>query len=199
MNKRHVHHLYRHFRAAKPSYFLIVAVVSLAIGIVALRLNNEHMIQLRDAVYTADKNNNNVEGALHTLQAYVISHMNTDLSGGSTGVYPPIQLKYTYDRLVQAESDSLAQSNAGFYTEAQKYCEAQNPTGFYGATRIGCVEDYLTSHDTKHQIAPIPDALYKFDFISPKWSPDLAGWSLVVACISAVLFVISFSIKRFLK
>lgn len=175
----------------------MLAVISLAIGIVALRANNEHMIKLRDAVYTADKNNDNVEGALHKLQSYVTSHMNTNLTGGNTGVYPPVQLKYTYDRLVQAESEALAQSNSALYTAAQAYCEAQRPTG-YVINRIGCVEDYLTTHDTLHQIAPIPDALYKFSFISPTWSPDLAGWSLVVAAFSGGSFVIAFVLKRLL-
>lgn len=173
----------------------MIAVISLAIGIVALRANNEHMIQLRDAVYAADKNNDHVEEALRNLQAYVTRHMNTNLAGGTSGVYPPIQLKYTYDRLVQAESDAVAQSNSVLYTAAQSYCEAQRPTG-YVINRIGCVENYLTSHDTLHQVVPIPDALYKFAFISPRWSPDLAGWSLVVAGLSGILFVVSFSFRH---
>lgn len=189
----------RRFFALKPSYFLIVAVVSLLIGLVALRANNEHMIRLRDAVYAADKNNDHVQDALTNLQHYVVRHMNTDLSATSATVYPPIQLKYTYDRLVQAESDGLAKTNTEFYTQAQRYCEGQNPEGFYGATRIGCVENYLQSHDTKHEIAPIPDALYKFAFVSPKWSPDLAGWSLVASSISGVLFVVSFVARRFVR
>jgi hypothetical protein len=169
------------------------------VGVYSLRTNNEHMISLRDAVYAADKNNGDIEQALHKLQAYVTSHMNTNLSGGNNAVYPPIQLKYTYDRLVQTESDAVAQTNATFYTSAQKYCEAQNPEGFFGATRIGCVEDYLQTHDTKHELTPIPDALYKFSFVSPRWSPDLAGWSLFVAMLSGSLFVVSFIISRFSK
>jgi hypothetical protein len=184
-------------RTLKPWYFLVLTAVFAVLSIGELRANNEHMIKLRTNVYSADKNNDHVEEALKHLQSYVTSHMNTSLSGGSTGVYPPIQLKYTYDRLVQAESDGVAQSNNDFYTTAQKYCEAQNPGGFYGATRIGCVEDYLTTHDTKHQIAPIPDALYKFDFVSPSWSPDLAGWSIMTTILSAFLFIGSSILKRF--
>lgn len=177
----------------------MIAVVSLAIGLLALRSNNEHMIGLRDAVYAADKDNRDVESSLQHLQAYVTRHMNTDLAGGKTGVYPPIQLKYTYDRLVTAESEQLAQTNAAFYTTAQKYCEAQNPGGFYGATRIGCITNYLTTHDTQHQIAPIPDALYKFAFTSPRWSPDLAGWSLVTAAVSGLLFALSVIGRRLFR
>jgi hypothetical protein len=185
------------FRTLKPWYFLVLTAVFVVLSIGELRANNEHMIKLRTSVYSADKNNDHVEQALKQLQSYVTSHMNTSLSGGATGVYPPIQLKYTYDRLVQAESDGVAQSNSAFYTTAQKYCEAQNPGGFYGATRIGCVEDYLTTHDTKHQVAPIPDALYKFDFVSPSWSPDLTGWSIVASILSAFGFVGSSILKRF--
>lgn len=178
----------RGFFALRPSYFLIIAVMSLTIGVLALRSNNQHMVELRDAVYAADEKNDHVAEALQKLQTYVVRHMNTELSS-TTGVYPPIQLKYTYDRLVQAKSDTVAQANQSFYTAAQKYCEAQNPSGFYGATRIGCVQDYLTSHGLQQDSTQIPDALYKFDFVSPRWSPDLAGWSLVVAAVSGILFV----------
>ena len=186
------------FKVIKPQYFFVLAVVLAATSVVSLRANNEHMIKLRDAVYSADKQNDHVEDSLKTLQAYVVTHMNTDLSGGSSTVYPPIQLKYTYDRLVQAESDALAQTNSQFYTAAQAYCEAQKPTG-YVINRIGCITDYLQSHDTKHEIVPVPDALYKFAFASPSWSPDLAGWSLVGTILSAIAFVISFVVRRFTK
>ncbi|HEY9714708.1 MAG TPA: hypothetical protein V6C72_14670, partial [Chroococcales cyanobacterium] len=85
------------------------------------------MAKLRDAVYTADKNDGDVTGALKALQVYVTNHMNTDLSSGNTSIYPPIQLKYTYDRLVQTESDQVAKANgqnSQIYTDAQHYCEA---------------------------------------------------------------------------
>ena len=78
------------------------------------------MYKLRNDVYIADKNNGDVYGALQKLQAYVTTHMNTDLTSPN-GVYPPIQLKYTYDRLVQAQGNQLAQDNSQFYTQAQKY------------------------------------------------------------------------------
>ena len=182
-------------RQLKPWYFLAVTAASGFICVMALRANNEHMVVLRNKVYSADQNNGDVTGALHNLQAYVTAHMNTNLSSGPNSVYPPIQLKYTYDRLVQVQSDQVATTNSQLYTNAQHYCEAQNPTGFYGATRIGCVEQYITSHSTI-SLPPIPDSLYKFDFISPTWSPDLAGWSMVVSALSLPLFVISFVFKR---
>ena len=35
--------------------------------------------------------------------------------------------------------------------------------------------------------APVPDSMYKFDFVSPSWSPDLAGFSLLGAALSALV------------
>ncbi len=80
------------------------------------------MVRLRTAVYTADKNNADVVKPLKALQAYVTSHMNTNLSTGNTSVYPPIQLQHTYDRLVKAQEQQ--QNNTDLYSQAQAYCEA---------------------------------------------------------------------------
>ena len=198
MTRHQSRRLTNSFKRIEPRYFFVLAAVFTASSVILLRANNEHMIKLRSAVYSADQRNDHVEESLRALQAYVVAHMNTDLSGGSSTVYPPVQLKYTYDRLVQAESEALAQTNSQLYTAAQVYCEAQRPTG-YVINRIGCITDYLQSHDTKHEIAPVPDALYKFAFASPKWSPDLAGWSIFGAVISCVLFVVSFLVRRLWK
>lgn len=197
MNKRLAHHLWRKFQVIKPWYFLSLAVISGLICVLALRANNEHMVKLRDAVYAADQKGTGVEAALHDLQAYVIAHMNTRLDAGPNAVYPPIQLKYTYDRLVQAQSDQLQQTNSQVYTDAQRYCETQNSVDFSGHNRVPCIEQYVSTHGVK--LATIPDALYKFSFISPTWSPDLAGWSMVIAILSTLLFVVAFIAQWWLK
>ncbi|HXR50098.1 MAG TPA: hypothetical protein VN778_03685, partial [Verrucomicrobiae bacterium] len=131
------------------------------------------------------------------LQAYVTTHMNTNLSAGQGAVYPPIQLKYTYDRLVQAESDAAAASNTQLYTQAQNYCQTQIPTGFSGRGRVPCIEQYVQSHDTS--LPTIPDALYKFDFVSPVWSPDFAGWSLLFAIFTWVALIVVMVARFWLK
>lgn len=173
----------------KPWYFLALAIVSGVVCIFALRSNNLHMVALRDDVYQADKNNGDVESALKRLQSYVYGHMNTDLAAGPNAVHPPIQLKYTYDRLVQARDEKAQASNSKIYTNAQNYCQAKIPTGFSGRYRLSCVKQYVDSHGVKVQ--PIPQNLYEFDFVSPKWSPDLAGWTLVASIIFLLAFVFS--------
>lgn len=198
MNKRAAHHLWRKFRAIKPWYFLVLAVVFGVIAIFALRHNNQTMVELRTAVYAADEQDKGTQEALAKLQAYVTSHMNTSLTTGNTSVYPPIQLKYTYNRLVTAQGTANAAINQKIYTDAQHYCEGQNSTDVSGRNRIPCIEAYVSSHTPKQSKA-IPDALYKFDFVSPRWSPDLAGWSLVLTAVFATLFVLSVLLRRFVK
>lgn len=164
----------------------------------ALRANNEHMIKLRQAVYSADKNNGDIETPLKKLQIYVTSHMNTDLSAGPTPVYPPIQLKYTYDRLIKAQGAATTLANTQLYSAAQAACEQQNSSDFSGRNRVPCIEQYVQQHNTQ-KLKQIPEALYKFSFITPQWSPDLAGWSLVAAVLSGLLFVISFGSQRLFR
>jgi hypothetical protein len=153
------------------------------------------MIKLREAVYTADKSGTDIQAPLKALQAYVTRHMNTDLSSGQSAVYPPIQLKYTYDRLVKANADKFAQNSnqQQVYSDAQAYCEKQNSTDFSGRNRVPCITQYVTDHGGKGLQLPaaIPDSLYKFSFASPRWSPDLAGWSMAVAILSGLLFIVT--------
>jgi hypothetical protein len=197
MNKRRLHHLWTKVRWIKPGYFLILAVIGTVVCVSALRANNEHMIKLRSAVYAADKSNGNVQVALEHLQAYVTTHMNTNLDTGNGTVYPPIQLTYTYQRILQAQSETAATDNTQLYTEAQTFCQQQDSVDFSGRNRVPCIEQYVETHDT--QLSTIPASLYEFSFASPTWSPDLAGWSLLAAGASGILFVITLLAKRWLQ
>jgi hypothetical protein len=155
------------------------------------------MISLRDAVYTADKNNGNVEQALQNLRTYVYGHMNTDLAAGPNAVHPPIQLKYTYDRLAQAASQRVETANSNLYTDAQSYCQATIPNGFSGRYREACINQFVTTHGASAQ--SIPKNLYEFDFVSPKWSPDLAGWSLIATILLALTGLIFWAFEDFIR
>jgi len=176
--------IWRRVQAFSSWFILAAAIICAVISIQALRQNNLTMVKLRDEVVKADEQNGDIETALRNLRQYVYAHMNTNVASGAFAIKPPIQLKYHYDRLVAAERQRVTDVNARVYTEAQAECEKRFPAGQSGRGRIPCVEEYVSAHGTKEQ--PIPDSLYKFDFISPKWSPDLAGWSLLA---SAVLFL----------
>jgi len=186
LNKRHLHHAWRLYRHIKPRYFLIAVIVFGTISLIALRHNNEQMVRLRNAVYTADQQNGDVEKALYNLRVYVYNHMNTSLASGPNAVHPPIQLKYTYERLQQQQQDVLGKGDSALYQAAQAYCDSQTEIG---SEVIACIQQYATDHGG--QLAPVPASLYQFDFVSAKWSPDLAGWSLVVTGLAVLGLLVS--------
>lgn len=197
MDKRQLHHVWTKIRHVRPWYFLILALVAGIVAVFALRHNYVHMVGLKNAVYAADKNNGDTEKALQNLQVYVTSHMNTELATGPDAIYPPIQLKYTYDRLVQKQAHNLSSANTQLYNDAQKHCEALDPTDFSGRNRVPCIQQYVKDHGSS--LSSIPESLYKFDFVSPRWSPDLAGWSLLIAVLSVLAFIALVVIRRWLK
>jgi len=197
MDKKFFRKLHSFLQRINSYVLLGICVIATAICIYALRQNNLQALRLRDAVITADKNNSDIEGALKELRTYMYSHMNTSLSSGPNAIKPPIQLKYTYERLVQAEQERLTAENSKVYTEAQAECEKRFPAGLSGSGRIPCITDYVASRGIEQK--NIPDSLYKFDFISPIWSPDLAGWSMVVAIVSGSFLVLRLLLDRWVK
>lgn len=200
MNKKRLHHLWVQLRIVSYRYFLITAICFGVGAVFALRQNNLNAISLRDELVVVDQQNGDVESSINKLRLYIYGHMNTDLAT-STSVYPPIQLKYRYDRLVAAEKDRIGQVNTNtIYNDAQKYCETNFPQSFYGAGRLPCIQNYIDTHPAPSvEEQNIPDALYKFNFASPVWSPDLAGWSIFFAVLFFLIFIIRFILEKWLR
>lgn len=192
MHKRHLHHILIILRKIRVVYLILVLVASIGVSALALRDNNMQAIKLRDQVLQADKANADVETPLRKLREFTYSHMGSHLESPN----PPVQLKYRYERLI-AEQKAREPSNTQLATEAQNYCEAQIPTG-RSLNRIDCIQNYILNHGAQ-PTQQISDALYKFDFIAPLWSPDLAGWSIVIASLSAVALLIRISAAAWLR
>jgi hypothetical protein len=199
MNKRHLYHTLKLLKRISYWYLLLLFMVFGAVSVVSLRNNNLTAISLRDKVLETDRQNGDTEAALRELRGFVYGHMNTNLAV-ENGVYPPIQLKHRYDRLVAAEQERVKQLNStDINAEAQEYCERTQPASFFGAGRLECISSYIDSNpktETKPNI--IPDSLYKFDFASPFWSADLAGISLLLAGLFGFLFVLRFGLERWM-
>lgn len=187
MHKRRLHHFLVRLRKVRYAYLIIALLICAGTFVLAYRSNNVTALHLRDKLLKVDQQNGDVSGALNDLREYTYGHMNAGLGSGPTGIYPPIQLKYTYERLVEAEQQRVDAINSQFYTEAQQYCE-QQVTSRVTVNRVPCIQEYLTTHGGV-QPRQIQDALYKFDFVAPVWSPDLAGWSLVATFVVLVALV----------
>lgn len=200
MDKRRAYHLLKVIKKVPGLLLVAFSLLFLVIGIFALRNNNLRMLELRAAVFEADKNDGDIESALRTLREHVYAHMNTSLTAGNNAIRPPIQLEHRYNRLLEAELAKKQSSNEQVYTDAQVHCEKEVPTGHSGSGRIPCIQAYVDTHGTKEQTITINKDLYTFDFLSPRWSPDLAGWSLVLSVIffvlSAIRFLSSYLIRK---
>jgi len=165
---------------------LTAGVVASSISLVSgLRANNLRMLELREDVFIADESGQGIEDALRALQAHVTTHMNADLP--RLGDNPAIQLKNTYERLQTAESQRVSEARQALTDEATAYCEA-NVRGVQLSVRAQCVSEYIAARPVSEK--EINPDLYRYNFASPRWSPDLAGWSYVaLVCFGAALFL----------
>jgi hypothetical protein len=198
MHKRTVRRLWNKFKDSSVWLFALIFITSAIIAIFALRQNNLQMIKLREAVYVADKENGDVEAALRELREHVYGHMNTNLRANSDSSELPIQLVNKFNAIVAAEQARIAAlgGNNAIYVKAQKECE--NPNVVL-AVRAQCIQNYVTANGGQQGIQLPAKELYTFDFASPKWSPDIAGWALVVAVISGLLLIIRIIIGLVIK
>lgn len=167
------------------------------ISVISLRYNNIQMLRLRDQVFVADEKGEDVEGALNELRTYVHAHMNTDLNSGGVSIKPPIQLKFTYERLVESEKSRVDAHNKKVTAEAPGVCEARFPAGQIRA-RAACVDEYIAQNSLA-AAESVPKELYQFDFASPSWSPDLAGFSLLITAALGSLIIVRILLSAFIK
>lgn len=197
MDKGKIHHYWIAFR--KPSlYFLIISTVFFSgLAVYSLRVNNLQMLQLKEAVYAADEQNGDIETALQDLRSFVNTHMNTQLRSPDA-TEPPIQLINQFNRYIEAEQAKISNQDSNqIYKDAQAQCE----TGAIPLTaRAQCIQEYIVANGgSASQLTIPPKELYTFDFVSPRWSPDVAGMAIVLAIISGILLIIRLLIGRVLK
>lgn len=177
----------RRYRNLTFALILVGLLGSLTVGLLALRQNNLRMRELRTAVFEADQQNKSdeeLEKALQALRQHVLTHMNANLKPVNTDSgAPPIQLPYKYYRdtveLWSREIRTIDTGLLGYLSQARQFCETEN---FVISERLNCLVDRTSEVDGMPQardFAP-PIELYVFDFVSPQWTPDLAGISLVV-------------------
>ena len=148
------------------------------------------MVERRTAVLAADDAGNTVktEARLYDLQRYSASHMNAD-----TG---PFYLEQQYHRDVKRVTDANTSqaTTENDRKQADKVCQARYPGG-WSLAYVYCFTEQLSNAvkargGTYQQLAlPKPD-LYRHEFTSPLWSPDFAGFSLLVSGFITVVIVL---------
>ncbi|MDO8266156.1 MAG: hypothetical protein Q7T41_04425 [Candidatus Saccharibacteria bacterium] len=181
----------KNHRSDKKSVYKIVVfggatVATGALSVVGLINNGNGAVKRFEALKAVDSAGGDVDTALNELRSYIYAHMNTEI-GGPNGIYPPIQLRGTYERLVATEEKRVADTNDNLIVEAKEYCEANGSQGFSGRYRIDCVGAYTDEYGAK--IQEIDSSLYKYDFVAPRWSPDLAGFSIVATILFSLITI----------
>jgi len=201
MEKHKLYGLWHKYRTISLLIIISGLIIFGLLSIFALRQNNIRMLQLKETVIRVDESGGDVEKALTDLRTHVFSHMNTNMRTGDSSELP-IQLASRYNKYITEQQARLtASGQPDIYTKAQANCEQTSPTL---TERVNCIQIYVAEHGGQlSEINFPPKDLYTFDFASPKWSPDIAGISLVLTVLFTVLLVVrlifGFVIKSYLS
>lgn len=201
MEKHKLYGTWHKYRRASLVIITTCLLIFTLTAVLALRQNNLTMLSLKSNVTKADSEGGDVQKALIELRNFVFSHMNTSMRPADNTELP-IQLASSYNRYIEAQQAKLtASGQSDIYVSAQKTCEQSTPTL---SERVNCIQVYVVEHGgALAEVNFPPKDLYTFDFASPKWSPDLAGISIVLAVICLILLIIrlvlGFVIKSYLN
>ncbi|MEI7689470.1 MAG: hypothetical protein WCI79_00695 [Candidatus Saccharibacteria bacterium] len=188
----------RQLQRIKTWQLLVLLVLVGFVVATFLRLNNIGMVQRREAVASADLAGDNeiTQTRLFDLQRYVSAHMNTDMGKG-------IYLEEGYKRDVQNAYNRAAADtnpNGNIYKKAQDVCAPQFSSWSYAY--IQCTTDELAKYPASSNLdsVKLPQAdAYLHVFVSPLWSPDFAGWSVLVFGVIALMIIVRFASIGLLK
>ena len=189
-DKRRIRRSMKQLQRVKTWQMVIVFVLMIFVAATFLRLNNIGMIERRTAVVDADAAGNNQAtlNRLYDLQRYVTSHMNTDMGKG-------VYLESTYKRDTQAaytKASNDSNPNGNIYKKAQDICAPRFTS--YSYAYLQCTLSELSKYPASSNLISsvnLPQAnMYLHVYISPIWSPDFAGWSVLI-CIAILTMIIA--------
>lgn len=193
----------------KTWQLVILLIMSGFISATFLRLNNVGMVERRESVENADKAGDivNLQQRLYDLQRYVSTHMNADPG--------KIALDHTYKqmydrKLKEFEEEIKNQSNNDTVSKVRAVCDARARQGGYGRATtqadpryVSCIneewEKYPAAKVANLQFEAPSTEPYYHTFVSPIWSADYAGWSLLVTIFITMIIVMRLVVLGVLK
>lgn len=169
----------------KPRYIFILAVALAILSIFGLRYNGQKASDLRAAVRNKDTQNQDTKAEIEALRKFVFTHMNSSIR---------FELTSGYDRAVTlAKQASSTSGDADLYAQAQTTCDQP---GVGSVAQAQCVQDFLSARlqPGQNPQAKLPDrTLYNYAFVSPSWTADFAGLTLLssvlLAFTSLILYI----------
>lgn len=189
-DKRKIHHWWRVVRRVKVWQLILLLIVGCVLSVELLRQNNLGMIEKRNLVKMADQQEDDTQTkqALVNLQNYISSHMNTSM--GDKGVYLERTYQRAYERVVQnGLKDDSASRN--LYNDADTECQSVFNKTYSFPAYTQCVAEKLATQGASDPLANVqaPSVdLYRYNFVSPIWTPDAAGFVvLFTGLVGAIL------------
>ena len=192
----------KQIQSLKNWQLFILLILVIFVNLTALRLNNVGMIRRREAVETADKSGD-VEAtrkATIELANYVYAHMN---SGGI--FYSDETHWFKMNREVKIVWANIYESdtpNGNIFKKAEEACRPRFRGG-YSLAYQQCILDEQNKYPASSQgqvKAEYPNiSEYTYSFVAPIWSPDLAGWTTLVAIILIFMIIIKMITTIILK
>jgi len=187
-DKRQIRKSIHTLERIKTWQLLILLIIVGFIAATFLRLNNIGMMQRREAVLAADKAGDVsvIQSRIYDLQRYSAAHMNAD-----TGVfYLEQQFRRDAQKIVDAASNDT-NPNGNINAKADAVCRPQYTV--WSQAYVQCFADelakYPPSPDPVQNVTLPSSSLYRYGFISPLWSPDFAGFS-ILTCVVILLLII---------
>lgn len=200
------------FKIKNWMLFLILLVL-LFVDATLLRQNHIKMTELREAVLTADANNDDaaIADGLVQLKEFVFSNIVVNVveeNGEQTISFGtgPFYLEHQYLRAAQealakaeAELSSDANPNGNIYGMAGETCRAlalQNGWTWDNVNFINCMMTEINKYPSANEIqdtiiATLPSTeLYRHNYASPVWAPSLVGWLIIITLVIAVVIFI---------
>jgi hypothetical protein len=186
-DKRQIRRSIGWLQRVKTWQLLLILVLFGLIAATFLRLNNIGMIERRTAVLNADKSGDVevIRSRLFDLQRYSAAHMNAN----SGTIY--LEEQYKRDTKTIIDAASARESTNNINVKADKTCKAQ--FSGYSQAYVQCFASELAKYTAGAESADkanLPDpSLYRHDFASPVWSPDFAGFGVVICAFISVIIV----------
>lgn len=186
-DRRQVRKSIRQLQRIKTWQLLVLLLLASFIAATFLRLNNIGMVQRREAVLTADKAGDAqaMQSRLYDLQRFSASHLNA-----TTGTF---YLEGQYRRDAQKAVDAVSNDdnpNGNINVKAEAACKPHYTV--WSPAYVQCFADelakYPPSPDPAQNVALPSTELYRYAFVSPLWSPDFAGWAVVLC--GVIMFMI---------
>ena len=185
-NVRRTERILKFFKNIKTWQLFLLLVLAIMLAVIFLRLNSIGAIERYEALKSADKTGDvaKVEAAAKNLQNYVTRHMNSTV--------PAVALNTLYEQAVQEALD-VAKTDDIDETLYQKVTEECASVWYSGGSkaRAKCIAERIGTSTVEYSEPELitPDAFY-VQYASARWSPDAAGFMVLLCFILTITIIV---------